>query len=63
MVVIAERVCCSSCGRTVESDVLDADQLLRLLCWGRIDGRLLCVSCRQDTGRSAELSARMLTRA
>ena len=63
MVVISERVCCSSCGRTVESDVIAADELLVMLGWTRVDGRLLCVTCRQDAGRPAELTARVLSRA
>ena len=56
------RVACTQCGRAVESDVLDGEQMLELLGWSEEDGRVLCVTCRQDAGRSATLMGRVLAR-
>jgi hypothetical protein len=53
---------CSRCARTVESDVLDAALLLRLLGWTRLDDEVLCVGCRHDRGHPADLTARITSR-
>ena len=56
------RVDCSACGRSVESDVLDVDELLAVLGWARIDGQVLCIGCRRTAGRPADLLGRILAR-
>jgi hypothetical protein len=60
---LMERVACAGCGRAVESDVLNGEQLLHMLGWSTApDGRVLCVTCRQDAGRPGDLVDRVIAR-
>jgi hypothetical protein len=58
----SERLACSRCDRAVDSDVLADDQLLAVLAWTRVDGQVLCLTCRQAAGRPADLVDRILAR-
>ena len=58
----AVKVSCSACGRAVESDVMDDEQLVAAIGWARIDDRVLCVSCRRTEGCPADLLGRVMNR-
>jgi hypothetical protein len=58
----SDHVACSRCDRTVDSDVMAADELLAVLGWSRIDGQVLCVACQREVGRPADLVGRILAR-
>jgi hypothetical protein len=60
---LMDRVACARCGRAVESDVLSGEQLLHLLGWSSSpDGRVLCLTCREDAGHPGDLVDRVLAR-
>jgi hypothetical protein len=58
----SRRLSCSCCPRSVETDVLSAEQLLAALGWARVDGQVLCVSCQRASGRPVDLAGRIEAR-